>query len=405
MTKRFALEGIRVADFGWAYAGPYLTKLLADMGAEVIKIESRTRPDIVRVTGPFLENKPGINRSGFFNELNRNKRSITLDLTKPKGVALAKEIIKFSDLVIENYAPRVMEKFGLHYQSLKEIKPDIIMCSLSGFGATGPERDFISFGSGQVPLSGLGYLTGYQDRPPERTPMAYPDPTSGLWGACMVLAALYYRKRTGKGQYIDLSELEVAVNTIGGAIIEYTLNQRVPERMGNHHPWLVPHGFYPCQGDDKWIAIAISSEEEWHNLCGAMGYPAWCQEERFSLPLNRWKNQDELDRLIGDWTKQYSHYQLTKILQGRGIPATPVLNAEELVQDPHLKQRGLFVQIDHPEGGPRFLTGLPMKLSESKSEIRRPAPGIGEDTEYVFGHLLKLPQVEIERLISEKIIY
>lgn len=404
MTKRFALEGIRVADFGWAYAGPYLTKLLADMGAEVIKIESRTRPDIVRVTGPFLDNKPGLNRSGFFKELNRNKRSITLDLTKPKGLELAKEIIKLSVLVVENYAPRVMEKFGLHYEALKEIKPDIIMCSLSGFGATGPERDFISFGSGQVPLSGLGYLTGYRDRPPERTPMAYPDPTSGLWGAAMVLAALYHRQRTGKGQYIDLSELEVAVTTIGGAIIEYTLNQRIPERMGNRHLWMAPHGFYPCKGEDKWIAIAISSKEEWHSLCEAMGAPAWCQEERFSDPVNRCKNQDELDRLIGDWIKQYSHYQLAEILQGRGIPATPVLNAEELIEDPHLKQRGLFVQIDHPEAGPRFLTGPPMKLSESHSGIHRPAPDLGEDNGYVFGQLLKLPQAEIERLLAEKVI-
>ncbi len=401
----FALAGLRVCDFTWAWAGPYCNKLLADMGAEIIKIESRKRLDIGRSLPPFLGEEPGPNRSGRYNKRNRNKLGITLDLTQEAGTRLARELVKISDVVIENYSPLVMKRFGFDYEAVRELRGDIVYLSLSGFGATGPYRDYVAYGPNQAALSGLGNLTGYREGGPVALGTALGDPTAGLHGAIALLAALHYRAKTGKGQHIDLSQHEMFVSLMGEEMMDYFMNGRVRERDGNRDRIMAPHDFYRCQGEDKWVSIAVATEDEWRGLCEAMGNPPWCREERFGDQLSRWRNQEELDRLIEAWTSNHTPGEVVEILQQAGVAAMPALNGEEITNDPHLRERGFLVEVDHAEVGRQTMPGVSMKLSHTPGAILRPAPLVGEHNQYVFGELLGLPPEEIESLMAEKVIY
>jgi len=404
--KPMALEGITVSDFGWVWAAPHLGRLLADMGARVIKIESQARMDAIRGLPPFpSELEHGPNRSGYYNWLNRNKLGVTLNLKTPKGVELAREIIKISDAMMENYSVGVMKRFGLDYESVKQIKPDIVYASLTPLGTNGPLKDHVMYGRPQVYMSGLAHITGYPEGAPNSTNVSWGDPVAGSHGAFAMLSALHYRSKTGKGQYIELSQWEGLIGMIPEAIMDCTLNKRVQVRQANRHEFMAPHNAYRCEGDMQWVTIAVATDEEWSSLCTAMDNPKWANDEKFSDSCSRWQNQEELDAHIEQWTKDYTPYQVTEMLQKNGVAAFPSLSNKGLVEDPHLNARGFFEEWDHPEIGRRKYDGVLWKMSKTPGKISRRAPLVGEHNNHVFGELLGMPRDEIDRLVEEKVIY
>src|ERR1700676_2112221 len=279
---KLPLEGVRIADFTWVWAGPYCTLQLAHLGADVIRIETRTRPCVTRMLPPWPEGKPGLNRSGYFNQYNQGKRSLTLNYAKPGALDVARRLVETSDVVTNNFAAGVMEKLGLGYEELRKLKPDLIMISLSGYGDTGPYREYVAYGPAQVPLSGLSSLTGYKGWPPMHTGFSYADPNAGVHGAFAVLAALFHRAKTGEGQYIDMSQWECAMGLLAEGILEYTMNGIEPERIGNEDPEMAPHGIYRCLDRpekvmgvtvDQFVAIAVADDAEFARFSHAIGQP------------------------------------------------------------------------------------------------------------------------------------
>lgn len=404
--SRLALEGVRIIDMSHMWAGPMATGILADMGAEVIKVESIQRLDMWRGGAAILMGRTERPHEGAppYNAVNRNKYGITLDLANPRGVEIFKELVKISDVVFENYSPRVMKDLGLDYPALKQVKPEIIMLSMPAFGMTGPWRDYAGFASNIEQVAGIAQLTGYPDGPPRVVGTAGADPLAGLNAAFAVLAALKHRRRTGKGQYIDLSQAEAIACLIGEAIVDYSMNKRVQPRRGNRHPSMAPHGCYRCKGDDMWATIAVSSDAEWTRFCQAIGNPSWTDDERFSDALGRWQNQDELDKRIEEWTSEHDHYEVMHILQKADVAAGALLNPAELLEDPHLKARGFFEVVDRDVVGKYPYPRSPIRLSKTKVSTRIPAPCLGEHNEYVLGQLLGMSKEEMAQLAEEKII-
>jgi len=402
MTQR-PLEGVRIADFTWAWAGPYGTMLLAFMGTEVIKIESTKRPDHARMrslaSGPSFG---GPDHAPIFNDLNLNKMSITLDLSQPRAVELAKRVVNISDVVAENFRPGVMDKLGLGYEALKEVKPDIIMLSSSAVGGTGPQRHYVGYAPTFAALGGMAHLTGYPDGPPVPL-MGSSDLRSATTSAFAIIVALYHRAQTGEGQHIDLSSTETIAVLTGEALLDYTMNGRIPSRKGNRDEIMAPHNCYPCR-ENGWVSIAIATEEEWKGFCDALGNPPWTKDERFADAFQRWQNQDELDRLIGEWTTNHTHREVMERLQQAGVAAVPSFGGLELFSDPHLKERGFATEVAHPVIGKRIVIDVPWRFSSTPAQVTRYAPLLGEHNEYVFGELLGMPQEEIQRLVAEGVI-
>jgi len=389
------LEGIRVVEFTTAWVGPGCGMMLSEMGAEIIKIENPKLPDYWRRLQAYYRGE-GINRSASFAVLNRGKKSCLLDLKRPEDVDKAKKLVKISDIVIENYAPRVMESLGLGYSVLKDIKPDLIMISASGYGATGPDRDCLAFGPVLEAYSGLASLIGYPDGPPLPCGTTPSDHIGGITSAFAVLAALHHRDMTGEGQHIDLSEVESLTACIPEAVMEFTMNGRAPLPKGNRDEAMAPHGTYRCAGDDKWIAIAAGMDSEWKDLCLVMEKPELIDDERFIDGFSRLKNQDDLDRIITEWTKDRTPLDIMTKLQQANIAAGPVYSGEELYKDPHLRARGFFVEHNHPEVGKRELPGVFAKLSETPAAITGHDPLLGEHTDWVLNELLSSNDLQKE---------
>lgn len=403
------LEGVRIIDLSMVFAGPVGTKILAELGAEVIKIESVQHAEVFTRATVYPENEPGEdpwNRGCFFHTLNAGKRGICLNLGSEKGREILKRLVEMSDVVFENFSPRVMENWGLGYEALKKIKPDIIMVSISGLGHYGPLRDFYMYVPGMEGMSGLTHNTGYPEEPPLLSGYAYGDWITGATAAAALMTALYYRQRTGEGQYIDIAGREATACHIGELVMDYTLNGRDRTRMGNRHPSAAPHGCYRCKGDDNWVNIAIEDDVQWEGFCQAIGCPAWSREERFATAPGRRQFQEELDRLVEAWTEQRDHLEVMRSLQKAGVPSGAVLNMKELNLDPHLIERGFFQVIEHGEGiGKRpIATQIPAKFSGAKSDVTKRAPRFGEDEEYVFGDLLGMSKAETAMLGQQKVI-
>ena len=400
-----ALKGIRVADFSWVWAGPLATLLLSFMGAEIIKIESRKRVDQMRqgsiTTGDSFSD---FNASPIFNNANLNKKGVTLDLSRPEGVTLAKRIVAVSDLTLENMRPGVMDKLGLGYKDLAKVKPDIIMLSASGFGSSGPYREYAGYAPIFAAFGGLAYLTGYGDGEPN-TMSGVMDLRVGTASAFALLAALIHRQKTGEGQYIDLSSSECVSALVGAELMEYTMNKTSPFRCGNQDAIMAPHNCYRCKGRDKWISIAVATDEEWKALCGVMGNPAWTRDEAFSSAHSRWKNRVPLDKHISEWTINYAHNEAMTMLQAAGVAAMPSFSAKDILLDPHVKARGLVREIEHPVLGKKVVINPAWKLSETPASIRKASPLLGEHNEEVFGGLLGMSKEEIKKLEDEQIIY
>ncbi len=399
------LEGVRVTEFTSAWAGPYATCLLGFLGAEVIKVESKRRIDHARFmafsTGKVFS---GPDESSVFNSLNTNKLSITLNITKPKAVDLAKKVIKESDVVIENMRPGVMPRLGLGYEDLIDVKPDIIYLSSSACGQTGPEKGNVGYAPNFAASGGLCHLTGYADWEPSGFLGAI-DLRSANTAAFAILAALIYRQTTGEGQFIDMSSQESIAILSGDAFLDYIMNQRTPMRQGNQDDFKAPHNCYLCKGDDKWISIAVGDDKEFQSLCKAMGKPELANDERFSEVKNRWDNQDELAPIISEWTKDQEYYDVMKKLQNVGVAAAPSLSPEGLFKDPHLNKRGVFMQVDHPNLGKDWMVSPPWRLSETPASIRRHAPLLGEHNEQIFCEMLGMSKEEIKLLEDEQVVY
>jgi len=374
------LKGIRILDFTRVLAGPYATRLLADFGAEVIKVQ------------PLLPGEEDDFARGYYNTWNRNKRGITLDMAKPDGIALARKLVLSSDAVVENFTPRVMANWGLDYENLKKIKPDIIMLSLSTMGSTGPCRDYTGFGPTIQAFSGLTHLTAYPGGPPLGLGTAYADHVGALFACLALLGALEYRRQTGEGQYIDISQVEAMASLLGDAF--------VPGEKTDS----APHGVYRCKGDDRWCALAVFTGEEWQGFKKALGNPPWAEDKRFATLASRLKNKKALDSLIEDWTKKHPPEEVMALLQAQGVAAGAVQDARDLAQDPQLKERGFFIELAHPEMGKTVSDATPVRLSATPPQYSRPAPLPGKDNDYVYGQLLGLSKREMDNLKKRGVI-
>jgi crotonobetainyl-CoA:carnitine CoA-transferase CaiB-like acyl-CoA transferase len=398
--------GLRVAEFGWALAVPHATAWLGSLGAEVIRIESRTRLDLTRLSpAGVADGVPGVNRSAFFNGVNYSKKSVTLNLSHPEGIALAKALVKHTDIVAENFSVGTMDKLGLGYEALKSIRPDIIVLSGTPLGRDGPERFATGWGPNTQAYAGLPYITGYENGAPAGIGGNWPDYMIGTAMVFALLAALRHRQRTGQGQLVEFSMAETVATMIPEAILDYTMNGRDGHRLGNRHPLWAPQGVYPCSGEDAWVAIAIQSDEEWQALCRFLGNPAWASDTRFDTAAGRRRAHDEIDQRLADWTRSRTHYEVMHVLQSAGIAAAPCLDVRELTTDPQLRERKFLIEIDHHEVGKRLVAGLPARMSNVAAFDYLPAPLLGEHNRDVFCGLLGLSPDELEQLVQRQVVF
>jgi crotonobetainyl-CoA:carnitine CoA-transferase CaiB-like acyl-CoA transferase len=392
---RLPLEGTTVLDFTWMLAGPYATRMLADFGAEVIKVQSK-------LTATGAEN----NETGYFAAWNRNKLGITLDMSHPEARGLALELVSKSDVVIENFTPRVMDNWGLNYLNLLKVKPGLVMVSLSGFGRTGPWRDYAALGPTVQALSGLTSLTSYDRGCPNGIGLAYADHISGLYAALAVLAALRRRDMTGEGACIDISEYEAACSLLGPALMDYSLNGQIAVPAGNRSEGraAASQGCYRCKGEDRWCVISVSTDEEWQSLCRVMHDDELAGREKFSSLPARLENYEELDEVIEKWTSNYPPHKVMKMLQEAGVPAAAVSDARDLARDPALEERDFFVEMEHSKLGKITADANPIKLSDTPARYHKAAPLLGEDNRHVFIDLLGMDVDKYEACIKDGII-
>jgi len=398
------LSGIRVTDFSWVQAGPFVSEVLAQMGCEVIKIESRTQVDLLRKVSSTLglSSEEDLDKSVEFNIANLNKLSLCLNLQQPKGLGIAQKLISTSDVVLENFSPGVMEKLGLSYEEVKKIKPDIIMLSISYSGQAGPESQYLGYATLFYAASGLSYLTGYPGGPPGyiRLPI---DSNVGATATVAALAALCHKQRTGEGQYIDVSARESMSCLMGHSFIDAFLDGN-PVRRGNVDEVMAPHNCYPCKGEENWISIAVEQDDKWRGLCKTLGDPSLTEDSRFATGKMRLKNRIELDEAISGLTARFDASTLTQMLQEAGIAAFPALRAPDIFSDPHLNSRKFITQVDHAKLGKQTVFAPAWKFSVAAPEITSPGPLLGEHNSYVLGELLGMTDEQIAELKTEGII-
>lgn len=398
-----ALEGVKIADFGWVVVGPVTTKILSDYGADVIKIEGRTRADYLRFTRPFKDGIQGVDRGGDFNQYSAGKKSLALNLSHPKGKEIAKRLAAWADVVTENFAGGAMNKLGLGYEDMRKVNPAIIMLSSCMQGQTGPHSQHPGFGWHLAALSGFSNIAGWPDRfPAEIGP--YTDHLAPRFNAIMILAALDHRDRTGKGQYLDMSQFENGVQFMTPLVLDYVVNKRIAQRIGNRLEYAAPHASFRCRSTDRWCAISVFTDREWKDFCTVIGNPLWTSDKKFATLLGRKNNEDELERLIECWTVQHSSEEIMALMQAEGVAAGTVNTPEDLLdKDPQLKQRRVFREVAHPEVGKYKVPGPPYVLSKSVNEVKR-APLLGEHNESVLKEVVGLSEDEIAELVVEGVL-
>lgn len=396
------LSGIRVCDLTWIIAGPTATRVLADFGADVIRVEHGQAADSIRVGRPIVGDKPTLNNSGFFNYFNRNKRSINLNVRHPMGIEVLKRLIAVSDVVVENFSSGVMTSWGLDYPELRAIKPDIIYCSISGFGHSGRDKAFTTWGPTAQALSGLTFTSGLPGKAPAGWGFSYMDHTAGYEAAIAIMMALHHRNRTGEGQHIDCSQVEAGIVLNGPAILDYSVNGRRWRREGlppGNRAWepaVAPHNSYPCAGEDRWIAIAVMNDAEWRALVMAMDEPPWASDPKFATNAGRLANQDELDERIGEWTSEFVDYEAMEILQAAGVRAGAVQKASDRFErDPQLAARDWWHRLPHAEIGDSDFDGIVPKLSATPGVLRVASPLMGEHTHEVLRDVIGMSDEEI----------
>lgn len=418
---KLPLEGIRVLEVTVVWAGPYGAMMLGDLGAEVIRVESINRFAIFTrgvvprptkemvanwgyLTSGFPELDPGQrpwNRFAMFNSHARNKLSMTVDLTKPKGKEIFKQLVAKSDVVVENNAAGVMDRLGIGYEDLKRVKSDIIMVSAPGFGSWGPYKKCRGLGQHFEAMAGHALLRGYPDDPSNTTLVFMSDAVAGIYIAFSTVAALHYRNRTGKGQFIDICQVEGVASVLPQAYMDFIMNKRSQGTLGNRDPYMAPQGAYRCRGNDRWIAVSICTEEQWQALCKLMENPDLASDSRFDSREKRLKNHDELDEKIEEWTSQQDCLELFPVLQKAGIPAGPLMSEADAFADPQLDHRGFFEKVTQEDCGTHLYPGMLWKMSETPGAIRLPPCRLGEHNEYVYKQVLGISNEEYAQLETE----
>ncbi len=391
------LSGIKVCDFTWVWAGPYCTLQLAHLGADVVRIETKTRPCVTRMLPPWPGGVfDGLDKSGYFNQYNQGKKSLSLNFKHPEAKEIAWRLIKQSDVVVNNFAAGVIDKMGFGYEAVRKVRPDVVMISLNGYGDTGPYREYVAYGPAQVPLSGLSSLTGYRGFPPMHAGFSYADPNAGIHGAFAIIGALYHRQKTGEGQYIEMSQWECAMDMLAEGLLEYTMNGREPVRNGNRDALMAPHGIFRCldlpekvmdMTIDEWVSIVCASDEEWARLARAIGRPELAADSRFKDLAARKRNEDELEAIITEWTSKRRVAYVVDTLQAAGVAAGACADNKYLCEDPHLATRDFWVELEHPVVGKMRHVGMPWRMSGTPCAVRAPAPCLGQHTDEVLGAL------------------
>jgi benzylsuccinate CoA-transferase BbsF subunit len=397
-------DGVKVADFAWVGAGPITTRYLSDYGATVVRIESATRPEFLRTSQPFRDGVPGVNRSAFYATFNGGKQGISLNLKTPKGLEVARRLIAWADIVSESFTAGTMQRLGLDYEQARRINPSVIYFSSTNQGQTGPYAAQPGFGTQLVSLAGLTNLSGWPDRDPAGTYGAYTDFMAPRFGAAALAGALEYRRRTGRGMQIDLSQLECAVHFLTPLVLEEAAMGRSMGRNGNRSQRAAPHNAYPCRGDDRWCVITVFTDADWAALRREMGDPEWAQESRFASLLGRKRNEEELDERIGVWTRGFDAHRLMEHLQEAGVPAGVVQTAPDLFRDPQLQSRGHFVEHEHPEIGRHWYERFAFRLSRSPGGPGSPGPLLGEHNESFYRDELGYDPDEIADMVAEGVI-
>ncbi|MFC1918327.1 CaiB/BaiF CoA transferase family protein [Chloroflexota bacterium] len=400
MTEQ-ALKGVKVAAFTWLTTGPTLTKYLADHGATVVKVESHTRPELLRTAPPFKDGKPGIDRSGYFNLFNINQRSVGINLQHPSGIEVAKKLVAWANIVVENFRSGILPRMGLGYEDIRKINPDVVMLSITMVGQRGPIRSQPGIGVQLVSYAGFTNITGWPDRGPTQPYGAYTDIPGPALGAAALMAALIKQRLTGKGQHLDVSQYETGLWFLEPLIMDCLINGRASGRQGNACACWCPHNAYPCRGEDRWVAISITSEEQWQVFRQLLGNPDWLEKPELQTQEGRKQHEDELDIQIGKWTSNFSAEEVMTRMQAAGIPAGVVENSQDLLADPQLKHRNYFWEMEHAEMGNFHHQGESFTMSETPAQPVMPAPTLGEHTEYVCREMLGMTDEEFVTLLAD----
>ena len=404
MQKR-VFEDLKIVAFSWAMVGPLTLKFFADYGATVIRVETSLRPCVTRTSAPYKDNVPGLNRSGYFNHFSANMMSLSLNMNSPLGLGVAKDLIAWADVVMENFTPGVMDKWGLGYEALKQIKPDIIMVRQNGFGIEGPYKNLAAFGMILAAIAGIPNYIGWPDGGPLPIGVgAYTDSISPRFASAALIAALDYRDKTGKGQLIDLAQFETALYFLLPGLLDAGVNDREPVRNGNAVAHAAPHNVYPCEGKERWCTIAVASDAQWIALCNAIGRPELAADTRFDTLEHRKENEAALDAELKSWTIQRSPEEVMTILQAAGVAAGIVSNAADVFEDPQLRERGLFWPMEHNEMGMFTHLGSSVVLSKTPAQATAPSPCMGEHNEFVITKILGKSDEEFVELLAAGVL-
>jgi benzylsuccinate CoA-transferase BbsF subunit len=400
MEKK-VFEDLKIAAFSWAMVGPLTLKFFADYGATVIRVETSLRPCVTRTSAPYKDNVPGINRSGYFNHFSANMMSLSLNMKTPQGLSVAKELVSWADVVMENFTPGVMDRWDLGYEELRKIKPDIIMVRQNGFGMEGPYKNLAAFGMILAAIAGIPNYIGWPDGGPLPIGVgAYTDSISPRFASAALIAALEHRDETGKGQLIDLAQFETALYYLMPGLLDTAVNNREPVRNGNAVDYAAPHNVYACKGEERWCTIAVTDDAQWRSLCRAIGKPELAADPRFYTLEHRKENEKALDAEIEAWTLERTPKEVMTVLQASGVAAGIVENAADVFEDPQLRQRGLFWPIQHSEMGEFTHLGTSMVLSKTPAQATRSSPCIGEHNEYVLTKILGKSDEEFIELLT-----
>ncbi len=414
-TGQLPLSNIRILDLTMVWAGPSGTRLLADMGAEVIKVESARSWDMLRSLH-FLSGPPEQwwDKAAYFNHNNRNKYGITLDLQTARGRELALRLASMSDVVVENYRADVLGKLRLDYADLRAVKDDIILVSMPSHGKSGPEAGHVAYGTNVEQLAGLASITGYPGMGPHKSPIAYGDPNAGAIAAAAALAALLHRRETGEGQHVEVAQWEAMIGNLGEFVLAWQMaldddpstgvdawSER--QRQGNRHFSRV-QGVYPCAGEDEWVAVSVGTDAEFTALCDAIAQPELPRDPRFADVVSRRHHQDDLDPIVAEWTRERSQDEAAEVLQGAGVSAAPVLKLQRVLYDGNLRERAFWETVSHAAAGEWDMEGPVWRMSRTPAHVRLPAPMFGEHNSWVLGELLGLSDAEIAALEAEGVI-
>lgn len=399
MSRKYALEGLKVANFAWVGVGPLHARYLANHGATVVRVESHTRPDTIRLQTPFKGGIPGVNNGPWFREINNSVYSLSINLNKPTGKEIAWKLVMWADVMLESFTPGTTKRWELDYESVARKRPDMVYVSTCQMGQTGPYATFAGFGYQSTAIAGFTSLCGWPDREPTPTQGAYTDFIAPRFGAVALMAALDHRRRTGEGQYIDQSQFETSCHFLATPITDFFTNGRVQQRLGNHHPHAAPHSAYPCKGNDRWCAISVFTDEEWLAFVEVVDED-WICDERFATLFGRKENEEELDTLIGGWTIGYTAEQVELKMQARGIAASAVMSTRDLMEDAHLRHQDFLKLVEHHELGFHRVRSSAFSMSKTEQKVFG-GPTLGEHNEYVLKELLGMNADQIADALAD----